>query len=461
MLALVALGLTRFLYVSMLAHQAPQRVVAEVGALYALATLSSLALPAGAASALAKFVPFQTGRAAPATARAVYRFVSRLGVAGGVVLGLAAGAVAYVRLGASAADAVAVVLLAVSFSVYSVDKAAMYGFGRVGAYARLELSTSALAIASTALVVFVIGTGYLLPLAVGYTAFVVGSRLLLRRDTRGEATPAFDHREVLAFVGLACLGTLASTGFTQGMPLLATVFLTPAAVAHFTAVTALVAPMYFLPRALNLALFPAMSHAQGAGDVGAVRRHTDVSTRALVVLLAPLFGVVVLLAEDILTLYGGRSYAVAAPVLQVVLLGTYLSVVQVAAVNALSSGDRRQVRVPVSSAVAGALVGCALAPVLASAYGPVGLAVAFLVGTAVIAGGPVLVTWRNHGMAWTGVFGRALALLVLAGTVGAWLDPVESGLALRLAAAASFLLLCAAVLYRDVRGLLDAARSRV
>jgi hypothetical protein len=111
--------------------------------------------------------------------------------------------------------------------------------------------------------------------------------------------------------------------------------------------------------------------------------------------------------------------------------------------------------------VAGALVGCALAPVLASAYGPVGLAVAFLVGTAVIAGGPVLVTWRNHGMAWTGVFGRALALLVLAGTVGAWLDPVESGLALRLAAAASFLLLCAAVLYRDVRGLLDAARSRV
>jgi O-antigen/teichoic acid export membrane protein len=236
--------------------------------------------------------------------------------------------------------------------------------------------------------------------------------------------------------------------------------LTPAAVAHFTAVTALVAPMYFLPRALNLALFPAMSQAQGAGDVGAVRRHTDVSTRALVVLLAPLFGVAVMLAEDILTLYGGRTYAVAAPVLQVVLLGTYLSVVQVAAVNALSSGDRRQVRIPVSSAVTGALIGCALAPVLASTHGPVGLAVAFLVGTAVIAGGPVIATWRNHGMAWTGVFARALALLLLAGTGGAWLDTVEPAVALRLGAAAVFLLLSTAVLHRDVRGLIAVAGRR-
>jgi O-antigen/teichoic acid export membrane protein len=466
MLAVASLGLTRFVYVSLLAHRAPQDVVAEVGALYALATLSSLALPAGAASAMSKFVPFHRGRGSAATARAVHRFLSRLGLAGGVVLGLAAGVVAYTRLDAPLGDSVAVVLLAVTFSLYSVDKAALYGFDRVAPYTRLELFTSALAIASTALVVFVIGTGYLLPLALGYAVFVLGAKFLLRRDTVGEVAPAgsFDRREVVVFVGLACLGTLASTGFTQGMPLLAKAFLGPESVAHFTAVIALVAPMYFLPRALNLALFPAMAHAQGAGDVGAVRRHTDVSTRALMVLLLPLFGAAVLLAHELLALYGGRAYAEAAPVFQLVLVGTYLSVVQVAAVNALSSGSQRHVRIPVTSSVVGAVLGCVLAPVLAAYLGPVGLALGYIVGTAFIGGGPIVATWRIHRMAWAGVVARVLVLLAAAVVTGILLGradlPVATRVVTDVAVTAVFLVLCGAVLARDVRMLLAVARNR-
>jgi O-antigen/teichoic acid export membrane protein len=457
MLAVASLGVTRFVFVALLAHRAPQSVVAEVGVLYSLATLSSLALPAGAASAMSKFVPFHRGGGSPAAARAVYRFLSRLALAGGVVLGLAAGLVAYTRLHASAADALGVVLLAVSFSLYSVDKASLYGFDRVAPYTRLELTTSALAIATTALVVFVIGTGYLLPLALGYTVFVVGARFLVRRDVTGPGAP-FDRREVGGFVVLACLGTLASTGFTQGLPLLARGLDVGAReVAQFTAVIALVAPLYFLPRALNLALFPAMAHAQGAGDLGAVRRHTDVSTRALVVVLAPLFGVAVLLAPELLTLYGGTRYAAAAAVLQVVLLGTYASVIQVAAVNALSSGSQRQVRIPVTSAVTGALVGCVLAALLAWRLGSVGLALGYALGTAVIAGGPIVATWRLHRMRWAGVLGRAFALLAVATVAAVWL---AGAVPLRWAAAAGFLALCAVVLRRDLRGLVAVARSR-
>jgi O-antigen/teichoic acid export membrane protein len=296
--------------------------------------------------------------------------------------------------------------------------------------------------------------------------FVAGARLLLRRDTAGEVAPAgsFDRREVAGFVGLACLGTLASTGFTQGMPLLARAFVGPDAVAAFTLVIALVAPMYFLPRALNLALFPAMAHAHGAGDVGAVRRHTDVLTRALVVLLVPLFGVAVLVARELLTVYGGGGYAEAAPVFQLVLVGTYLSVIQVAAVNALSSGTRRQVRIPVTSAVTGALVGCALAPLLAAEFGAVGLAAGYVAGTAVIAGGPIVATWRLHRMRWAGVLARALGLLALAAVAGAWLDTAAPPGAVRigvaLAAAAGFVAVALAVLHRDVRGLLAVARRR-
>jgi O-antigen/teichoic acid export membrane protein len=457
MLAVASLGVTRFVFVALLAHRAPESVVAEVGVLYSLATLSSLALPAGAASAMSKFVPFHRGGGSPAAARAVYRYLSRLTLAGGTALGLAAGLVAYTRLHASLADSVAVVLLAVSFSLYSVDKASLYGFDRVAPYTRLELSTSALAIATTALVVFVIGTGYLLPLALGYSVFVVGARFLVRRDVTGPGAP-FDRREVTGFVVLACLGTLASTGFTQGLPLLARgLDIGAAEVAQFTTVIALVAPLYFLPRALNLALFPAMAHAQGAGDVGAVRRHTDVSTRALVVVLAPLFGVAVLVAPELLTLYGGARYAPAGTVLQVVLLGTYASVIQVAAVNALSSGSRRQVRIPVTSAVTGALVGCALAPLLARGLGPVGLALGYALGTAVIAGGPIVATWRLHRMRWGGVLGRAFALLAAATVASILLDGAAS---LRWVTVMPFLVACAVLLGRDLRELLAVARSR-
>jgi O-antigen/teichoic acid export membrane protein len=248
------------------------------------------------------------------------------------------------------------------------------------------------------------------------------------------------------------------------MPLLARAFLGEDSVADFTLVIALVAPMYFLPRALNLALFPAMAHAQGAGDIGAVRRHTDTSTRALIVALVPLFGVAVLLAPELLAVYSGAAYVRAAPVFQWVLVGTYLSVIQVAAVNALSSGSQRQVRIPVTSAVTGAVLGCVLAPLLAYALGPVGLAVGYAIGTAVIAGGPIVATWRIHHMRWAGVLGRALGLLAVAAVAGAVSDRLALGEAARLGlaggSAAAFLALAGAVLHRDVRGLLAVARNR-
>ena len=75
---------------------------------------------------------------------------------------------------------------------------------------------------------------------------------------------------------------------------------------------ALVAPLYFLPRALGMALFPAMAHAHGAGDTDAVRRHADLSTRALLVLLAPLFAAAIPLAREVLVLVIGAEYSAGA-----------------------------------------------------------------------------------------------------------------------------------------------------
>ena len=435
MVALVALGATRLVHGSLVSRATDTETYGLVGSLIALTTIASLLLPAGVASAASRFIPFAQGQGEPAQARGVHRFLSRIGLPGALALGLGAGLGAALAFPLDAGQVAEVVALAVAFSVYSVDKATLYGFGRVGPYVRLELASSALILLTTG-VVLATGAGtYLLPLALGYAAFALGARWVLRADLRGDRAPArsLDRREVLRYVALACVGTLASQGFLQGTQLLANAFAAPAEVGYFAAAVTLVAPMYFLPRALGLALFPAMSRAHGAGDVAEVRRQADVSTRALLLVLAPFFAAGILLAREALTLFGSARYAPGAPVLQLMLAATFCAVVAVAAVNSLSSG--RHVHVPVSSAVAGCLTGLATVALVGRPLGAAGVGLGYLAGTTVTAGGPVTVAWRLYRMRWRGpvlralgcvlaalVAGAVLARLDLTATARTWLD---------------------------------------
>src|SRR5207247_10503357 len=96
------------------------------------------------------------------------------------------------------------------------------------------------------------------------------------------------------------------------------------------------------PRALGLALFPALGNAHGAGGTAAVRRDTGRSTRALAAVLAPVFVAALFLAPQMLQVFGGHADVRGAGVLRLILAATYLAVIQVPAVNALASGPRRQ-----------------------------------------------------------------------------------------------------------------------
>ena len=426
MVGMAALGLTRLIHGSLVVRATDAQTYGRVGVLIAVATIASLLLPAGVSSALPKFVPFLHGRGDPHAARAAYRLLSRLGLAGALVFGLAAAAVAAAVLDLPARDTAQLAALAIAFSLYSIDKAALYAYQRVTAYARLELATSALAVLATVVVVAAGWPVYLAPLALGYTVFAVCARLLLRDQVAprsggqpGAGLGPVPLAEVFGYVALACLGTLASQGFLQGTQLLAEAFATPTEVGYFAAAVTLVTPMYFLPRALSVALFPTMARAHGAGDVAAVRRHADLSTRALFVVLAPVFAAGILLAPEVLLLYGGSTLAAGSGVLQFMLAATFLAVCAVAAVNTLSSGDGWQVRTPVASAVAGALTGLAVVALLGRPLGALGVGIGYLAGTAVTAGGPLLAVWRRHAMAWQGPVLTALGVVAAALTVGA------------------------------------------
>lgn len=423
MVGMAALGLTRLIHGTLVGRATDPQTYGRVGVLIAVATIASLLLPAGVASALPKFVPFLHGRGDPDAARTAYRMLSRLGLAGAAGFGLAGAVAAAAVLDLSPGETAQLAALAVAFALYSVDKAALYAYRRVNEYVRLELCTSALAVLATVVVVAAGWPAYLLPLALAYATFAAVARVLLRAERRG-ATPGLGpvpRAEVVGYVVLACVGTLASQGFLQGTQLLAAAFATPAEVGYFAAAVTLVTPMYFLPRALGLALFPTMARAHGAGDLGLVRRQADLFTRTLLVLLAPLFAVGILLAREVLVVFYGPRYVGGETVLQLMLAATFLAVCAVAAVNALSSGAGWQLRTPVISAVAGAVTGLTVVALLGGPLGAAGVGIGYLAGTAVTGSGPVVAVWRRHAMAWRAPVLTSLGVVTGAVAVGALL----------------------------------------
>ncbi|MEU8656847.1 lipopolysaccharide biosynthesis protein [Actinoplanes philippinensis] len=460
--ALIAVGLTRLVHGSLVSHATDRVTYGLVGSLIALSTVASLMLPGGLSSAMAKYVALERGAGRPAAARAVHRLLTRWSMASGPLLGLAAAGIAAVVWDLSRAEAFAVWLLTASYSIYSVDKSALYGFGRSGAYAILEVATSSLAILATVATVVFGGTAYLLPLAVGYAVFVLGARLLLRAaaDEPGataQADPAV--RPVLVYAVVASVGTLAGQGFLQGTQLLAGWFARPEEVAWFAASVALVAPLYFLPRALGLALFPAMAAAYGAGDHEAVRRQGDVSTRALATLQAPVFAAAALLAPWLLVVFGGAEYAAGADVLRLMLAATWLGVLQVPSINALASDAGRRARIPAAAAVTGCLTGLLVVAVLGAPLGATGVALGYLAGSAVTAAIPMVVVWRAERMPWAGTLARSCAVLVTASLTATTVDAAgRSAWPVPLAVVAA--LLAAAVMIPDARALLRVLRPR-
>ncbi|HEY8239166.1 MAG TPA: lipopolysaccharide biosynthesis protein [Candidatus Limnocylindrales bacterium] len=463
MAALVMLGGTRVVYGSILSHATDRETFGVVGLLIGLTMIGSFLLPAGIGSAISRYIPFNLGRGDAAAARGLYRLLLRVALVAGLPLAIGAFAIARLALDRPTGQSIEVALLMLVYALYTVCKAGLYGFGRVGFYLRLEIISSVLVLALALAVAVTGSTSYLAPLIVGYGAFAAAAAYRLRTDAAGAASapdPGL-KREVGGFVILACLGTLASAGFLQSTQFLAATFAPVAQVASFAAAVTLVAPVQFLPRALALAMFPWMAAAHGAGDVDAIRRQVDLSTRALVVVLTPPFAAGIILAPEILKVFGGEAYVDGAHVLQLILVGAFLSVIQVGSVNALSSASDWQLRIPVAWAVIGALSGLAFVALAGPVFGSTGVAGGYILGTLVSAAGPIAVVWRRWSMPWGGVFARAtiaiamsliVAVLVPSRAAAASeviLDVVLAGIAASIAAA---------VLARDIRAIVVARR---
>lgn len=451
MVAIAALGITRLIHLSLVGRNVSLETFELVGVLISATMTAGLFLPGGLASAAAKFIAYQEGKGDPSAARAVYRRLEFAGYLISAALATAVGLGLGVHYGLSFADAFSVALLTFAFSVYSIEKSAFYGFHRVAVYVRLEILGAVVAIGSTIVVIAAGWTAYLLPLTLGYSVLILGAWFALRRRGPRAVLP---RHEIVEYVGLASVGGLAAAGLLQALPMLAG-FLRVDVSAFATAV-GLVAPLYFLPRALGMALFPAMANAHGAGDLASVRKQADVSTRGLFVLLAPCFAAGVLLSRQVLVVVFGPSFAGGATVLQILLVATFLMVTQVAAVNALSSGSARAVRIPVGSAVAGGVTGVLAAIPLALVLGEIGVALAYLLAAAISASGPLVATARRHALTWTGPISRSVAVVAAAVIAASLLNRAGATWPVDVLAALAGAALAAAVLRRDIQSVLAA-----
>ncbi len=467
MVGLVALGGTRLVHGSLVSRATDHATFAKVGTLIGLAMAASLFLPGGLATAASRYIPFHRGAGDPASARRAYRVLTVAGYVCAVVFGAAVAAIALTLQEVSGRDAFSAGVLTATYSAYSVAKSSLYGFDRVVPYTWLEIAGCIVAVGGTVLVVVTHGGEYLAPLTAGYAVLMLGSLAVLRRG-RGGATyaPAAsptrqEYRELSSYVWLMSLGGVASAGLLQALPVLAGWFTDEVEVAYFVAAVTLVVPLSFLPRALGLALFPAMSRAQGAGDVLTVRRQVDVSTRALFALLSPLFAAGILLAPEALSIFGGGRYAGGAAVLQVLLVATFVAAVQVGSVYALTSGAAY--RIPAYGAVAGAAAALAALVPLGRWFGAAGVGGAYLLAVAVTTAIPLGVCWRRFGLSWTGpvlrggvlVLGGLVVARVLdaAGPVGAGRTMLDVAAGIGVAAAGGLLL------RGDIAGVLAARRD--
>lgn len=423
MVALIVLGGTRVVYGAVISRATDLPTFGEVGAMIAVAMLASYVLPAGISAATSRFIPFERGAGDIERARASYVVLSTVSILAATGLGLLA-AMAVAFLGRPPWQAVEVGLLALMYSLYTTDKAALYAFEGVDRYVRIEIATSVLAIVLTLAVAWSGGTTYLLPFIVSYGIFSV----LARRAVRGPAAgPRLDpwrrpRRDLLGYSFLAGIGILAGAGSLQGTQLLAVWFAAPTEVAHFAAAVTLTAPFYFMPRALALALFPFMSESYGAGDVAAVRRHADLATRGLLVCGAVVLVAAEILAPVALTVFGGAEYVAGAPVLRLILLAAYLTIIAVPAINSLSSGPGWQLKTPVAWSVVGCLIGLGLVGVVGGPLGALGVALSYVVGTAFTSAGPLLTAWHRLAMHWKGPVARGLGLVVAGLVVGTLVD---------------------------------------
>ncbi len=341
--------------------------------------------------------------------------------------------------------------------LYIAGKAALYGLGRVGPYARAELP-AALAFGLTlgllslqsgdasgwllspflaANLVFVAGAAWLLvrawprgrskrsatsigprsaPLGSDSASTRAGSSASRPTEIASSRLPAQREGDsMLRYALIASVGSAAALARLQLVVLLTAALWPPAEVGMLQAALTLLPPVLLLPRALELALLPRLAGDWGGDDPAAFRRRASLATRISALGLAMVAGGLGLAAGWLLPALFGAGFAPALPALRWTLLAAACLGLAAPAVTALSGADG--VRLPNAAGLAGLLTSLAAWALWLPAGGATAAAAGLALGSLVNAGIPLVAAARRYGLDWqptAGLLLRASLLLALA-----------------------------------------------
>jgi len=410
----VVSGLTRTGYTFVLGNVEGTELTGVVGAQISLAVLATMLWPAATGSAASKFVARAQGAGDEPLAAGVAAHLGRRTLATGAATAVLAGLAAVVVYGERPATALAVLPLVLGYSAYLLTRGVLLGQGRVARATRAEVVALVVSLGGLAALLAGGATPFvLLPLAAGYVAYAA---LGWPRRVADGAVDAGLRREMDAFVAWGVLGNVASAGLLQLCVVVAGASRPATEVGLLTGAVALATPASLVARSLVQVLFPTMARSVGAGDHDAVRRQTDVVTRGIVTVFVPVFAVLVLAAEPLLGLVG-RGFDDGATALRILLVAVLLTTLPVAAVAAMTSGAAAGIRRSATMSAAGLGVGVLGLAAFTGPFGIEGIAVAYLLGALVTVALPWAWTWRAQGQRWSGLTARVL--LGVAGIVAA------------------------------------------
>ena len=446
MIAVAALGITRLLFSVIMGRHFGPRVLGVVNTQISLSLVAGTIASGGTSSAAAKFVATALGRGRREEADEAARAIARVTVIGTAVTLVVLGPLLPLALhGQSAVVQLWTFALTIAYAAYSLTKGLLYGRGSTRTYTRLEVIADAVVLAAAVGATFGPRNSLVWPLVLGYSIFAVaawqhGRPRKLTRAVRMQ-------REWVAFTSMSAVGTLTSTGFLQLSMVFARHYASSTSAGYFASALSLIAPAYFLPRALTLALFPSMAHAHGRGDAARIRAHVDASTRILMLGLLPAFGAAELAAPSLLRLIYGTRFGGGTTTFEILLAATYVSIISVPAVTSLTAVEQRMMRVPTFASVFGFIVGVGLWTWLGPIYGAQGVALGYLLGSIPQSVMPMATAWRRHDLRWGRLTIQAAVVLAFGSGLFQVTIHLQRAWAAQLVAATALTVACAASLW--------------
>jgi len=376
-------GLARFAYAVLIARFVGPDQLALVNTLISLSIILSLLWPTAAGNAAGTFLVRVLRRGhRPQRLLALLWRSTAIALVPICVVGII---VVLTAVGGSAADAAALAALAIAWSAYILTRGVRMGLGQVGAAATWDVVTSA---CTLLLLAGVLATGahavLLWPLIVGYLLFAVAAiPAMVRTSADGTPDTATRPAEVMHLIGWNSAGLLATNGLIQFSMVFAYATSAPLEAGMFAAAMALATPASMLAQAVSQVLIPRFSHWLDE-DLTAARRHYLLVMAAMGAILVLVFGGLVVVAPWLVPILYGPGYDAAVPLLQLLLVGSFLFSLGLLAASFLIT-SWRTVSATVA-AVAGSLVGLITMSLAAGTIGgALAAAVGVIAGTAVTA----------------------------------------------------------------------------